>query len=174
MNRRTAGRLALAGTAAAALATGAWWQQRRAATTANEAQGTLWQLRFAQLDGSELAMASLKGRPLLLNFWGTWCPPCVAEMPELDRFARDHASAGWRVLGLAVDSTLPVREFLANRPVGYSIALAGFEGAGLSRELGNHQGGLPFTVAFNAAGLAVHHKAGQTSYAELQRWALQM
>lgn len=116
-------------------------------------------------------MATLQGQPLLLNFWGSWCPPCVAEMPELDRFAREMAPAGWRVLGLAVDNPKAVREFLATRPVGYTIALAGFEGADLSRQLGNTQGGLPYTVAFNAAGQVVHQKAGQTTLAELRSWA---
>lgn len=181
MKRRTLGRLALAGTAASALGAGAWWQRQRtpaiaaagAAGTAGDTS-TLWQLRFDKPEGGELVMATLRGQPLLLNFWGSWCPPCVAEMPELDLFARESATAGWRVLGLAVDNPKAVREFLATRPVGYTIALAGFEGAGLSRQLGNTQGGLPYTVAFNAAGAVAHQKAGQTSLAELRRWARRM
>jgi thiol-disulfide isomerase/thioredoxin len=188
----------MAGTALAALAAGAWWQQRRAAapaggegaagapaagqpqtgaaadSTTASAEQSLWQLRFDKPDGGELAMSSLRGQPLLVNFWGTWCPPCVAVMPELDRFAREMAPAGWRVLGLAVDNPKAVREYLTTRPVGYTIALAGFEGASLSRQLGNDKGGLPFTVAFNAAGAAVHLKAGQTTLAELQGWARNM
>jgi thiol-disulfide isomerase/thioredoxin len=131
-------------------------------------------LRFDTPEGREITLASLRGQPLLVNFWGTWCPPCIAEMPELDRFAREYAASGWRVLGLAVDNLKAVREHLAARPVGYTIAMAGFEGAGLSRQLGNDQGGLPFTVAFNAQGRAVHRKAGQTTLAELQDWARRM
>ncbi len=178
MKRRTLGRLALAGTAATAFAAGAWWQRRRAPGDASRGAAettadapALWQLRFDKPEGGELLMASLRGQPLLLNFWGSWCPPCVAEMPELDLFAREFAAAGWRVLGLAVDNPKAVREFLATHPVGYTIALAGFEGAGLSRQLGNAQGGLPYTVAFNAAGAVAHQKAGQTSLAELRQWA---
>ena len=178
MRRRAIGRLALASTAAAALAAGAWWQRQRepgatdplAAATATDA-AALWQMRFDTPEGGVLEMASLRGQPLLLNFWGSWCPPCVAEMPELDLFARESRAAGWRVLGLAVDKPKAVREFLAAHPVGYTIALAGFEGAGLSRQLGNAQGGLPYTVAFNAAGAVVNQKAGQTSLAELRQWA---
>jgi thiol-disulfide isomerase/thioredoxin len=175
MNRRTAWRLALAGAATSALAAGVVWRQQRAsqdaARAASASEPTLWQMRFDRPEGGELAMASLLGQPLLLNFWGSWCPPCVAEMPDLDRFARDMAPAGWRVLGLAVDNPKAVRNFLATRPVGYLIALAGFEGADLSRRLGNSQGGLPFTVAFNAKGVAVQQKAGATTLAELQQWA---
>ena len=176
MNRRTVWRWGVAGTALSALGAGVVWRQRQAATSPAEATAvanpTLWQLRFDRPEGGELAMDSLLGQPLLLNFWGSWCPPCVAEMPELDRFAREMAPAGWRVLGLAVDNPKAVRSFLAAHPVGYTIALAGFEGADLSRRLGNLQGGLPYTVLFNAEGKVVQQKAGPTSLAELQRWAL--
>ena len=165
MKRRRLAHLALAASATAALAAGVWWQRQRRPETA-----ALWQLQFDKPDGGVLQMASLRGQPLLLNFWGSWCPPCVAEMPELDRFARESAGAGWRVLGLAVDNPKAVREFLARHPVGYTIALAGFEGVGLSRQLGNAQGGLPHTVVFNAAGAVVHQKAGQTTLAELRQW----
>jgi thiol-disulfide isomerase/thioredoxin len=131
----------------------------------------LWQAAFLRPDGSELVMGSLRGTPLVLNFWGTWCPPCVQEMPELDRFQRDFAHQGWRVLGLAVDNPSAVREFLARRPVGYTIALAGLEGTTLTRRLGNGQGGLPYTVVIDRRGLVARRKRGQTQYDELAGWA---
>jgi thiol-disulfide isomerase/thioredoxin len=59
--------------------------------------------RFPTPAGGDLDMATFLGRPLLLNFWATWCPPCVREMPLLDRFHRAHAAQGWRVVGLAID-----------------------------------------------------------------------
>jgi thiol-disulfide isomerase/thioredoxin len=173
---------AVAAGAAAAVAGVAWRQaqEREAASAAtlaatpdaaHDSAAGLWALQFSQPDEKTLAMASLRGKPLLLNFWGTWCPPCVKEMPELDRFAKQFAPAGWRVLGLAVDNPGAVREFLARNPVSYTIALAGFEGSALSRKLGNSQGGLPFTVALNSAGAVVQQKAGATDFDELSRWA---
>ncbi len=174
MKRRTVGRLAMAGAAAAAaVAAGMVWRGVVLRQRQTEHVAPLWQMRFDKPEGGELLMDTLRGQPLLLNFWGSWCPPCVAEMPELDRFARETASAGWRVLGLAVDNPKAVRAFLATHPVGYTIALAGFEGVGLSRDLGNTQGGLPFTVAFNADGSVLQRKTGSTSLAELQQWARQ-
>jgi peroxiredoxin len=92
-------------------------------------------------------------------------------MPDLDRFARQFAAQGWQVVGLAVDNPKAVREFLDRSPVSYTIGLAGFEGAGLTRALGNSQGGLPFTVAFNRRGEVVQKKAGQTHFEELVAWA---
>jgi thiol-disulfide isomerase/thioredoxin len=174
MNRR---HWLMGGAGAAALAAGVAWQQRRgteappAETAAGGAEAGVWQMRFDQPDGGVLDMATLRGKPLLLNFWGTWCPPCVKEMPELDRFARQFGPQGWQVVGLAVDNPKAVREFLARTPVSYTIGLAGFEGSELTRALGNTQSGLPFTVAFNRQGAVSHRKAGATTLEELSGWA---
>ncbi len=130
----------------------------------------LWQMRFTQPDGSELAMSSLRGRPLLLNFWATWCPPCVKEMPELDQFRPLLQARGGEVLGLALDGPTPVREFLRRTPVSYPIALAGLQGSDLGRQLGNDRGGLPFTVLLGAGGQVLQRKSGETTAAELQGW----
>ena len=129
-----------------------------------------WQASFTQPDGAVLAMAALRGQPLVLNFWATWCPPCVKEMPELDRFAKAFAARGGRVVGLAVDNPTAVRQFLGKAPVGYTIALAGFEGTDLSRQLGNSKGALPFTAVFDRSGQIVQRKLGETTFDELNGW----
>lgn len=166
----------LAGAAAGALGVG-WqlWQQRGPAPVPPAIEddaltGGLWQMSFPQPDGGTLVMAALRGQPLLLNFWGTWCPPCIEEMPDLDRFAREFAGRGWRVVGLAVDNLKSVREFLSRSPVSYTIAIAGFEGTELTRKLGNTQSGLPFTVVFDRAGKVVARQIGITSRQQLESW----
>ncbi len=169
MRRRAAlGAALTAGMAALGIAGGVAWQ-RAGERRIDEETGGLWAMRFPQPGGGELVMAALRGRPLLLNFWATWCPPCVKEMPEIDRFQRDHP--GVRVLGLALDNAAPVQSFLVKTPVSYAIALAGFGGSQLSRELGNTAGALPFTVLFGADGRVARRKLGETSYAELVTWA---
>lgn len=168
----------VAGVAVAAGAAGAWVATRR--TTGSEAAtqpapkdpvDAFWGLSFEMPAGGTLTMASLQGKPLLLNFWATWCKPCVREMPEIDRFYRDHAAKGWQVVGLAIDSPTPVREFLTKVPVGFPIGLAGLEGTELVRQLGNERGGLPFSLAFDRQARVAHRKLGETSYAELAGWA---
>jgi thiol-disulfide isomerase/thioredoxin len=131
----------------------------------------LWAARFEQIPSGELTMASLRGKPLVVNFWATWCPPCVKEMPELDRFAQAHAAQGWQVLGLAIDQRSAVQQFLGKTPVRFPIALAGAEGTQWVRELGNPAGGLPFTAVFDAQGRLVQRKLGATDQEELRRWA---
>jgi thiol-disulfide isomerase/thioredoxin len=170
LNRRNA---ALAGAGVAALAAGAFWGlwRHRTSEPAEGSAGRFWEMEFETPSGARLATRALKGRPLVLNFWGTWCPPCVKEMPELDQFAKEFASSGWQVLGLAIDQAAAVRQFLERTPVGFPTALAGPEGLPLVRELGNPGGGLPFSVVFSARGEIVQRKLGPTDAAELRRWA---
>ena len=131
----------------------------------------IWPMRFETPQGGQLELAGLRGRPLLLNFWATWCPPCVSELPLLDRFQHEQRSRGWQVVGLAVDNRAPVVDFLGKRPVSFAIGLAGMGGVELSRTLGNTAGALPFTVVFDRAGDLVRRKLGVIDPADLQQWA---
>ncbi len=165
---------ALGGIFALGAGAAAYWWTRRDAEDSRQAAAVadaFWPLEFDTPDGQRLAMSSLRGKPLVLNFWATWCPPCVREMPALDRFHREHRDKGWQVLGLAADSRDPVRKFLGATPVGFPIALAGFEGVELSRTLGNPTGGLPFTVVFGRNGGLLHRHVGETRYEQLAAWA---
>ena len=131
----------------------------------------IWTIRLPRPGGGEVSLADFRGRPLLLNFWATWCPPCVTEMPLLARFHRERAAAGWQVVGVAVDQEKPVRAFIEARAIDFPIALAGNQGLGLSQALGNSAGGLPFSVVFNATGRARDRKLGALDEATLDRWA---
>ncbi len=145
------------------------WQQRKAEPRMTADQ--LWSLSFDAPGGEPVHLGSFRGRPLVVNFWASWCAPCVKEMPQIDRFYLEFRSLGWQVVGLAIDGPTPVREFLNRVPVSFPIALAGFEGTELSKSLGNLSGGLPFTVAFNQRGELVQRKLGEVSYEELVSWA---
>jgi len=161
--------LALLGVGAGAAGLGAaWWQRRSAATQL--AGDDVWRMRFLRPDGGELQLAAFRGRPMLLNFWATWCPPCVGELPLLDRFHRDQTPQGWQVVGLAVDHREPVLEFLKVRPVGFPIGMAGLEGVELSRGLGNATGALPFSVLFDRRGAVLARKLGAIHDEDLQAW----
>ena len=130
-----------------------------------------WAQHFERPEGGDLALANLKGRPILLNFWATWCPPCVKEMPELDRFHREFGGKGWQVIGLAIDGPTPVRDFLGKVRVGFPVGLAGFGGTELAQALGNDAGGLPFSVLISPDGRVAQRKMGATTFEELAGWA---
>lgn len=133
-------------------------------------EAELWQMTFVRPDGSSLNMASLRGRPVLLNFWASWCLPCVEELPLLSGFYRENSIRGWQVIGLAVDQLDPVTRFLAKAPVSFPIALAGAGGIELGKSLGNLSGGLPFTVVFDSEGLVAHRKMGKVTPDDLRAW----
>jgi len=131
----------------------------------------LWGLELPTPNGEVLRLASLKGRPLLLNFWATWCAPCVKEMPELDRFHASQRDQGWSVVGIAVDQADPVRQFLTRTPVSFPIGIAGVAALATARALGNEAGGLPFSVLIDAQGRIAQRKLGATTADELSAWA---
>jgi thiol-disulfide isomerase/thioredoxin len=58
---------------------------------------------LATLDGKKVSMSDFKGRPVLVNFWGTYCGPCKVEMPWLDEFSKKYAADGLEVLGMTYD-----------------------------------------------------------------------
>jgi thiol-disulfide isomerase/thioredoxin len=164
--------LMYASVAAAATLAGAGvaWRNWTADSSARDAAAVLWPLSFDTPSGAKLEMGSLRGKLLLLNFWATWCPPCVDEMPMLDAFFRENSSKSWQVIGLAIDQPSAVRAFLARTPVSYPVGLAGLGGSELSKQLGNLAGGLPFTVVIGATGYVLQRKIGRISAAELAQW----
>jgi len=174
-DRTTARRrhLLTAGVGLAAAAAGgglAWWRLQPGEPVDGAAQA-FWKASFTTPEGEPLAMADFRGRPLLLNFWATWCPPCVEELPLLDAFGQQHAARGWRVVGLAIDQPSAVRQFLTRTPVRFPIGLAGLEGTELGKSLGNLTGGLPFTVVFGPDGAIRQRRMGKVSRSDLDLWA---
>ena len=150
-------RALFAAVAAAAVLGGAglaWWRTSLR-DSADGAVDAFWRLDFATPDGGRLAMSSLRGKPLLLNFWATWCPPCVDELPMLDAFYRERAA---------------VNAFLGRQPLHFPVAMAGTSGVELSRSLGNLSGGLPFSVVLGQDGAVLHRKIGRIKPDDLRAW----
>lgn len=146
------------------------WRRWAPQPLADDAVNGFWASAYQspQQDRSWV-MADFRGQPLLLNFWATWCPPCVEEMPLIDTFYRQQRERGWQVLGLAVDQAPAVQQFLQRLPVTFPIGMAGLPGVDLSRALGNATGGLPFTVVFSPDGEVAHRQIGKLTAQDLDR-----
>ena len=158
------------GLAAAALGAGVAAWRLRPGEPLPEAQADFWGQRFMQPQGGELSVAPWRGRPLLVNFWATWCPPCVEELPMIEAFWRENGPKGLQVLALAIDQPSSVRRFLERQPLSFPVGLAGLEGSQLAKSLGNAQGGLPFSVFFGKDGRIWKQKLGQLTKADLEGW----
>jgi peroxiredoxin len=80
------------------------------------------------IDGSELALADLAGEVVLIDFWATWCPPCLKELPDLERLYGDYHQRGFEIIGISLDEGNGVdraHEFLAERNLPWKLALSG-------------------------------------------------
>ena len=129
-----------------------------------------WDTQWDGPQGEQVVLAAFKGRPLVINFWATWCAPCVEEMPLLDAFYREIKAKNWQMIGIAIDQPTSVRRFLGQYPVSYPIALGGLQGTEWGKALGNAQGGLPFTVILNANGDVIAQYLGKLKEDQIKSW----
>jgi thiol-disulfide isomerase/thioredoxin len=106
----------------------------------------------------------------LVNFWATWCPPCIEELPLIDAYYKTNKSNGMQVVGLAVDQPSKVRQFLSQKPLSFPVGLAGLNGTELGKTLGNIENVLPYSLMFNAKGLLVGQKLGKLTPKDLSDW----
>lgn len=137
---------------------------------AGERLDSLPDFRLPDLAGRELASSTWAGKVLVVNFWATWCPPCVREMPLLAALQQEHLEGGLQVVGIAIDEPEEVRRFLAENPVNYPILLGDTEAIEMSRRLGNRLQGLPFTVVFDRYGKRVAGRVGEVTRTTLDEW----
>ena len=128
---------------------------------------SLFAATLPRANGGELALRTLRGRALVVNFWASWCPPCIAEMPELSQFAQQHPEI--QLIGVAVDDAKPVQDFLQRSPVSYPVLVAGDRGIDLIDALGDVQHDLPYTVMIAADGRVMAQHLGRIDRATLQR-----
>jgi peroxiredoxin len=102
--------------------------------------------------GQTHALSEWRGKVLLVNFWATWCPPCVEEMPELVDLQNSSEIKNLQIVGIGVDSPSNIQQFTKKYQISYPILVAGMEGTEIARALGNQAGGLPFTVLLDSEG----------------------
>ena len=155
--------------AVAAVAGGAVaWQRLAPGAASDKAVGILFAQRLAAIDGTQHDLAQWRGKRLVVNFWATWCPPCVDEMPELDSLQAELSEKA-QFVGIGIDSAANMVRFVEKVPVRYPLLVAGNIGTELSRELGNSSGGLPFTVVIDEKGTVIHQYSGRINVADLRK-----
>jgi thiol-disulfide isomerase/thioredoxin len=104
------------------------------------------------------SIGSSKRKVTVVNFWATWCPPCLEEMPALAQLA--DRSPNTQFIGIGVDSESKVRQYLQKTPISFPVTASGASAIDWAKTLGNSQGGLPFTAFFGPNGQLVKTVSG--------------
>lgn len=120
-------------------------------------------------NGQAQQMTQWKNKALVINFWATWCPPCVDEMPELSALQKEIQSKNIQIIGIGIDSTSNIAQFSAKHNIAYPLYAGGMSGTDLSRQFGNAAGGLPFTVLIDRHGLVKKTYLGRLKMEDLRK-----
>src|SRR5437899_4051639 len=128
----------------------------------------LFKQSLPDTNGEPQALAQFQGKALVLNFWATWCAPCVQEMPELSGLQAELTPKDVQLLGIGIDSPSNIADFAAKYKIAYPLYIAGMSGTELSRQFGNSAGGLPFTVLIGRDGQVRKTYLGRLKLAELR------
>lgn len=121
-------------------------------------------LHVATLDGKTFDLAAQRGRWVIVNFWATWCVPCIKEMPDISHFVASHTNVS--AIGLAYDDSdlADIKAFVAKHPVVYPIAQVGTDK--LPKDFDEPRG-LPTTYVINPAGKVAKTFIGPITAASL-------
>lgn len=131
--------------------------------------GLLRRGRFLDLQGRPRTLSEWKGTVLVVNFWATWCAPCLEEIPMLMAARKSYASFGVEIVGIGIDLTSKIREFSLKLAIDYPILVAETDALELMRKLGNASAGLPYTVFLDRNAIPVERKLGALKQPELER-----
>lgn len=166
-------------------ATASWWYYHRATptTVASSASIPLGGVRtdetivgktrpaFHLLDvkGNPHDSSEWDGQVLLVNFWASWCPPCVKETPALMKLRETYHAKGMEIIGIALDNKDAVVNFTDPLGVEYPLLLAEQEGIALSQQYGNRLGALPFSVIIDRKGIIRQIVLRDISYEDAEK-----
>lgn len=119
--------------------------------------------RFTDLHGKQIKLADYRGRWVLVNFWATWCPPCLREIPDLMELHRTHKN--FVVIGVALDSTRKaVTEFVSKHAVNYPVVVGDYA---LARQVGEVEA-LPTSYLYDPSGKLVSYQPGVVSREDVE------
>ena len=116
---------------------------------------------FPDLDGKLHNLNQWKGKVLIVNFWATWCSPCLQEMPEFVILQQELGPKGLQFVGILTDDEADAaRDFLKSKPLNYPVLDGSIGGRQLTQKLGDSAGVLPVSVVFDPNGKWVHTEIG--------------
>jgi thiol-disulfide isomerase/thioredoxin len=122
---------------------------------------------IASMTGGKASLSQWQGKVMVVNFWATWCPPCLKEIPDFVRMQTALEAKGVQFVGVAIDEADKVRQYAKKAGINYPILIGEFDATELGKVLGNKGGALPFTVIFDRGGRVVKTILGGTNESHL-------
>lgn len=120
--------------------------------------------------GDPNPLAQWKGQTLLINFWASWCAPCLEEMPRFSALASGTNAKNLQILGIALDRKENVAEYARVHQPAYPLLIANDKVRALLPGLGNAAQGIPFSLLINAQGHVLDTRLGVLKAGDLQAW----
>jgi len=116
---------------------------------------------FSLLDGKKLDLTSLRGRVVLVDFWATWCLPCISEIPQFNQLKKDYGDKGIEIVAVSLDpeGAAKVTPFLKEHPMGYTQAIGDSE---ITRLFGVEESKLPVAILLDKRGRVRFRHVGIT------------
>ncbi len=122
---------------------------------------TLPHFELADRDGKKRSLDDWKGRPLMVNYWATWCGPCRREIPLLNKLRADRKAQKLEIVGIAVDFRDDVLTYLKTNPITYPLLIGEEDGLVALHAMGVAQEAFPFTVFADSKSHIVALKFGE-------------
>lgn len=123
---------------------------------------------LGDLNGATVSAADFDGKVMLVNFWATWCKPCIEEMPMLTRLQHNYAGRGVQVVGIALDDPHKAREFASELAINYPLLVGTTDTVLAGRRYGNRSGMLPYSVLVDGDGIVRWAYLGALDKEELE------
>lgn len=113
------------------------------------------------LSGNTRDINEWSGKVLVINFWATWCPPCLKEVPEFVELQKKYGDRGLQFVGIALQKPEEVVEFAREHAMNYPVLTGEMAVITVAQSYGNTQGALPYTAVIDRAGVIRYTKIGQ-------------
>ena len=123
---------------------------------------------LTDLAGEAVPVSRFDGSLLLINFWATWCAPCVEEMPMLSDLQKRYSAQGFEILGIALDDPEKAGDFVAELGIRYPILVGTADAILVGRNYGNRGGMLPYSVLVDPQGMVQWTHLGALDATELE------
>jgi len=115
------------------------------------------------IDSKQYKLSDWRGKVIVLNFWATWCLPCLREIPVFNKLQKKWQKQGVQFVGVAMDEKENVEDFIQKTPLNYPTMLGEIGSMQIAKKLGNSHGVLPYTVIFDHDGAIIKTHAGEVT-----------